>query len=69
MAAQVAAPDEFKMRLAEHLGEVPVHVIPCVEGRMEGKPNALVASRFGSIIPAAWSFMIAARSRGRRWKA
>ena len=41
-----------------------MHVIPCVEGRMEGKPNALVASIFGSIIPAAWSFMLAARSRG-----
>ena len=30
----------------------------------KGKENALVASRFGSIIPAAWSFMLAARSRG-----
>ena len=52
------------VHLAEHIHEVPVHVIPCVEGRMEGKSNALVASRFGSIIPAAWSFMLAARSRG-----
>jgi nitroreductase len=50
--------------LAEHIHEVPVHVIPCVEGRYEGKPNALVASIYGSIIPAAWSFMLAARSRG-----
>jgi nitroreductase len=52
------------VHLAEHIHEVPVHVIPCVEGRYEGKSNALVASRFGSIIPAAWSFMLAARSRG-----
>ena len=52
------------VHLAEHIHEVPVHVIPCVEGRVEGKPNALAASRFGSIIPAAWSFMLAARSRG-----
>jgi nitroreductase len=52
------------VHLAEHMHEVPVHVIPCIEGRLEGKPNALVASRFGSIIPAAWSFMLAARSRG-----
>ena len=50
--------------LAEHIHEVPVHVIPCVEGRFEGESNALVASKFGSIIPAAWSFMQAARSRG-----
>jgi nitroreductase len=52
------------LHLAEHIHEVPVHVIPCVEGRYEGKPNALVASIYGSIIPAAWSFMLAARSRG-----
>jgi nitroreductase len=52
------------VHLAEHIHEVPVHVIPCVQGRYEGKSNPLVASMFGSIIPAAWSFMLAARSRG-----
>ena len=52
------------VHLAEHIHEVPVFVIPCVKGRYEGKPNALTASMFGSIIPAAWSFMLAARSRG-----
>ena len=55
---------EAVVHLAEHIHEVPVFVIPCVHGRYEGKPNALVASMFGSIIPAAWSFMLAARSRG-----
>ena len=52
------------VHLAEHIHEVPVHVIPCVVGRYEGKSNPLVASMFGSIVPAAWSFMLAARSRG-----
>jgi nitroreductase len=52
------------VHLAEHIHEVPVFVIPCVQGRFEGKSNALAASMFGSIIPAAWSFMLAARSRG-----
>jgi nitroreductase len=52
------------VHLADHIHEVPVHVIPCVEGRYEGESNALVASMFASIIPAAWSFMLAARSRG-----
>jgi nitroreductase len=52
------------VHLAEHIHEVPVHVIPCVEGRFEGKSNALVSSRLGSIIQAGWSFMLAARSRG-----
>ena len=50
--------------LAEHLHEVPVHVIPCVTGRTDGKPGAMQASRWASIYPAAWSFMLAARSRG-----
>ena len=50
--------------LLDHLHEVPVHVIPCIEGRTDGKGAFAQASRWGSIIPAAWSFMLAARSRG-----
>ena len=52
------------VHLAEHLHEVPVHVIPCVEGRTEDAPVVVQASRWASIVPAAWSFMLAARSRG-----
>ena len=61
---QMARIGEAVVHLAEHIHEVPVDVIPCVMGRYEGKSNPLVASVFGSIIPAAWSFMLAARSRG-----
>jgi nitroreductase len=50
--------------LAAHIHEVPVHVVPCVEGRTEGAPTGAQASRWASIIPAAWSFMLAARARG-----
>ena len=51
--------------LADHLAEVPVHVIPCVEGRIaEGAGNAGGASFYGSIFPAVWSFQLALRSRG-----
>jgi nitroreductase len=50
--------------LFEHLQDVPVHVIPCVEGRPDGTPLADQATLFGSILPAVWSFMLAARSRG-----
>jgi nitroreductase len=50
--------------LAEHLHEVPVHVIPCVDGRVENAGVIGQASVYGSILPAAWSFMLAARSRG-----
>lgn len=50
--------------LADHLAEVPVHVIPCIEGRTEGFPVAWQAAIWGSLIPAVWSFQLAARARG-----
>lgn len=51
--------------LADHLGEAPVHIIPVVEGRTDnGAPVALQAAIWGSLLPAAWSFMLAARARG-----
>ena len=50
--------------LAEHLHEAPVHVIPCIQGRVEQAGVVGQASVYGSILPAAWSFMLAARSRG-----
>jgi hypothetical protein len=46
------------------LERVPVHVIPCITGRAESSKNVLSASTYGSVIPAAWSFMLALRSRG-----
>jgi len=50
--------------LAEHMHEVPVLVIPCFRGRMDGKSSLEQAGTWGSILPAAWSFMLAARARG-----
>jgi nitroreductase len=50
--------------LRDHLQEVPVHVIPCIQGRTDGKGAFAQASRWGSIMPATWSFMLAARARG-----
>jgi nitroreductase len=51
--------------LAEHYHEVPVHVIPCIKGRLTGSADtAQMASVWGSILPAVWSFMLAARARG-----
>lgn len=50
--------------LAGHLHEVPVQVVPCVVGSMAGKPPAGISALMGSVIPAAWSYMLAARSRG-----
>ncbi len=51
--------------LAEILHEVPAMLIPCYIGT----PNAAMsqgslAGLYGSVLPAVWSFMLAARSRG-----
>jgi nitroreductase len=49
--------------LAHHLHEVPVLLVPCQWGRpVDGMGNQ--AGYWGSILPAVWSFMLAARSRG-----
>lgn len=51
--------------LAENLEKVPVHVIPCVEGRPPaGAPPMISAGVFASIFPAVWSFQLALRARG-----
>ncbi|HWD23984.1 MAG TPA: nitroreductase family protein [Acidimicrobiales bacterium] len=55
---------ESAVYLADHLQEVPVHVIPCKLGRVDGADNGRAAGFYGSILPAAWSFMLALRSRG-----
>jgi nitroreductase len=51
--------------LAEHLHEVPIHVIPCLLTRLPERPTpADTAGFYGSILPAVWSFALALRSRG-----
>jgi nitroreductase len=46
------------------LDQVPVHVVACVEGRIDSDSNFRAATLYGSILPAVWSFMLAARARG-----
>ena len=50
--------------LNDHLHEVPWLLIPCLAGRADGVPGAVSASFWGSLLPAAWSYMLALRSRG-----
>jgi len=50
--------------LADHMGEVPALVIAGIEGRVDGRDNLDIAGLYGSIVPAVWSFMLAARLRG-----
>jgi nitroreductase len=55
---------ESVLYLVEHLHEVPIHIIPCFEGRVEQGSLFQQATRYGGIMPAAWSLMLALRSRG-----
>jgi nitroreductase len=51
--------------LVEHMHEVPVHVVPCVTFRTPADANVFLdATVWGCVLPAAWSFMLAARARG-----
>lgn len=52
--------------LAANLARVPALLIPCMAGRPDtpGVDAGTLSGMYGSIIPAAWSFMLAARERG-----
>ena len=73
-SGKVAASSNY---LAEHLEEVPVHVIPCTTLQISDEYelwehmgyetdlwNMAASSIYGEIWPATWSFMLALRSRG-----
>jgi len=64
-AQRAARVRESATYLRHHLHEVPVLLIPCYRGRLAGDaPPVAQASYYGSILPAVWSFMLAARARG-----
>ena len=50
--------------LYQHLHEVPAIVFAGIEGRVEKGPAVAQAAKYGSVLPAAWSFMLALRARG-----
>lgn len=52
------------MYLARHMHEAPLLIIPCIEGRTDKLSSATAAGLYGSILPAAWSLMLALRARG-----
>ncbi len=60
-AARISASGAY---LYEHLHEVPAIVLIGVDGRVETQPPAAQAATYGSVLPAAWSFMLALRARG-----
>jgi nitroreductase len=53
--------------LGQVMGRVPVLVIPCLEAR--SLPAGNQAGLWGSLLPAVWSYMLAARARrlGTAW--
>ena len=58
--------------LDEHFHEVPAHIIGCIEQEMAEVDTVYeprfesfhIATLYGSILPAAWSIMLALRARG-----
>ena len=51
--------------LGDHMGKAPALVIACsAGGRADGVPAMMAASLMGNVLPAMWSFMLAARARG-----
>lgn len=64
---------DASMYLNERVHEAPVHIIPCINTRVKDYPllfqsptpsSFYHASLYGSILPAAWSLMLALRARG-----
>jgi nitroreductase len=55
---------ESAQSLTGILADVPVFVIPCIERRIDQAPLMVAAAAWGSILPAAWSLLLALRSRG-----
>jgi nitroreductase len=49
--------------LADHMGEGPVLVLACIEAGAD-LPAENQAGLWGSLLPAAWSYQLAARARG-----
>ena len=50
--------------LSNHMGEVPMMIFPCIHGRVDDPSPSAQAGFYGSILPAAWSLMLALRARG-----
>jgi nitroreductase len=51
--------------LGERMGDAPALIIACNQGgRADGMPAIMSANMFGNVLPAMWSFMLAARARG-----
>jgi nitroreductase len=50
--------------LADHFEDVPLIMVPCQAGRVDGAGVGAQAGYWGSFLPAIWNFMLALRARG-----
>jgi nitroreductase len=48
--------------LADKMGDVPVLVVPCLETSSADLPSGNQAGLWASLLPAVWSYMLAARA-------
>lgn len=55
---------ESVMHLTRHMADVPILLVPTFHGRVDDKGTFWQASRWGSIAPGVWSFMLALRLHG-----
>ena len=60
-AARVKASATY---LADNFHRAPLLLVPAIEGRFDNEPAVTATSKMASLLPAVWSFMLAARERG-----
>lgn len=63
-AARHIEPKPAQRALADRLHEMPALILVCAEGRPDLDSVPMQVGFYGSILPAAWSLMLALRARG-----
>jgi nitroreductase len=62
--AEIQDPGPTYRMLADRLQDFPALILVCSEGRPDATSLASQVSFFGSVLPAAWSLMVALRAEG-----
>lgn len=64
VAVRGEAAKSSQRALADRLHELPALILVCAEGRPPATSTPMQVGFYGSILPAAWSLMLALRARG-----
>ena len=62
--APLPEPGPTYRMLADRLQDFPALILVCSEGRADAADTAQQVAFYGSVLPAAWSLMVALRARG-----